>query len=48
MGLPEWFRFRRFAHDDERLPDALAGFDLAAVRILLLRAADFAAVRNTL
>ncbi|KAB0677974.1 transposase [Aureimonas leprariae] len=41
--------FRRLACDYERLPVTLAGLHLIAFVILLLRrAADFAAVRNTL
>ena len=42
-------RFRRLARDYERLPSTLAGLNVVVFVILLLqRAADFAAVRNTL
>jgi transposase len=42
-------RFRRLARDYERLPTTLAGLHLVAFSVLLLRrAADFAAVRNSL
>lgn len=42
-------RFRRLARDYERLPATLAGLHLVAFSVLLLRrAADFAAVRNSL
>lgn len=42
-------RFRRLARDYERLPATLAGLHLVAVSVLLLRrAADFAAARNSL
>ena len=42
-------RFRRLARDYERLPATLAGLHLVAFSALLLRrAADFAAVRNSL
>lgn len=42
-------RFRRLARDYERLPATLAGLHLVAFSVLLFRrAADFAAVRNSL